>query len=133
MMKKVQKKWELRLGCVNNDEALRGGVEDCSKIVRSSGVAHGWHELLIIERSVEDDLRSLMDIPTFHQIHLEDLRVLVEQEENFAAASAFPRALSEDNTFWGLKKLEISKCCKMKKLLTHILLPLLTNLEELSI
>jgi len=41
---KAPKKWELRLRCVDNDEALGGGMEDYSKMVRLSGVAHGWHE-----------------------------------------------------------------------------------------
>ncbi|KAF8006257.1 hypothetical protein BT93_K0522 [Corymbia citriodora subsp. variegata] len=61
-----------------------------------------------------------------------DLHVLAEQEL-CAAAPAIPEMLEEGNKFWGLKVLNINGCEKMKRLLTHVLLPLLANLEELSI
>ncbi|KAI6690380.1 hypothetical protein NL676_027208 [Syzygium grande] len=137
-----------------------GSMDGYNKIVRLSCIAQGWQweerlllprevELLIIERFVEDDLRSLMNIPSFHQVtnmkncmigkvkstecvvplpmdfpshrytalrsleflrlhSLEDLRVLVEVEENFAAASAFPRTLPKGNTFWGFRLVSAS-------------------------
>ncbi|XP_056167324.1 probable disease resistance protein At4g27220 [Syzygium oleosum] len=61
-----------------------------------------------------------------------DLRALAE-EEPCAVATAVPGVLYEGDKFWGLKELDIISCKKMKRLLTLVLLPLLANLERLSI
>lgn len=65
-------------------------------------------------------------------IGMMDLSVLAEKEL-CAAAPAVPGVLHEGNKFWGLKGLVVRDCKKMKRLLTHVLLPLLANLEQLHI
>ncbi|KAI6690383.1 hypothetical protein NL676_027211 [Syzygium grande] len=58
---------------------------------------------------------------------------MLAAEEPCAVAPAVPGVLYEGDKFWGLKVLTIFECQKMKRLLTHVLLPLLANLETLSI
>ncbi|XP_056167320.1 probable disease resistance protein At4g27220 isoform X2 [Syzygium oleosum] len=78
---------------------------------------------------------SSSPLPSLESLELggmTDLRALAE-EEPCAVAPAVPGVLYEGDKFWGLKELTIFECQKMKRLLTHVLLPLLSNLEELFI
>ncbi|KAF8026135.1 hypothetical protein BT93_F2826 [Corymbia citriodora subsp. variegata] len=89
------------------------------------------------------DVQHLEILDACHNPHLQSLEFLVledmmdlhvlAEEELCAVATAVPGVLYEGNKFWGLKVLNIENCHKMKRLLTHVLLPLLANLEELSI
>ncbi|XP_056167322.1 probable disease resistance protein At4g27220 isoform X3 [Syzygium oleosum] len=74
----------------------------------------------------------LPSIESLKLISIMDLRALAE-EEPCAVATAVPGVLYEGDKFWGLKELDIVGCNKMKRLLTHVLLPLLVDLEKLSI
>ncbi|XP_030445276.2 probable disease resistance protein At4g27220 [Syzygium oleosum] len=74
----------------------------------------------------------LPSIESLVLISMMDLRALAE-EEPCAVATAVPGVLYVGDKFWGLKELDIVGCNKMKRLLTHVLLPLLANLEKLSI
>ncbi|KAF7847367.1 hypothetical protein BT93_L3047 [Corymbia citriodora subsp. variegata] len=83
--------------------------------------------------SVSESLSSPLQSLEFLELKgMMDLHVLAE-EELCAVAPAVPGVLYEGNKFWGLKVLHIWSCDKMKRLLTHALLPLLANLEELHI
>lgn len=93
------------------------------------GEIHGMKYVVSVSQSSSSFLPSLEFLEL---INMMDLRVLAEKEL-CAATPAVPGVLHEGNKFWGLKGLQIYYCKKMKRLLTHVLLPLLANLEKLSI
>lgn len=101
-----------------------------SKLKRCTlGEIHGMKYVVSVSQSSSSFLPSLEFLEL---IGMKDLRALAEKEL-CAATPAVPGVLHEGNKFWGLKGLEISYCKKMKRLLTHVLLPLLANLEKLLI
>ncbi|KAK2631075.1 hypothetical protein EUGRSUZ_L03446 [Eucalyptus grandis] len=93
------------------------------------GEIHGMKYVVSVSQSSSSPLPCLEFLEL---IGMMDLRVLAEKEL-CAATPAVPGVLHEGNKFWGLKGLEIYDCKKMKRLLTHVLLPLLANLEKLLI
>ncbi|KAL3736192.1 hypothetical protein ACJRO7_025187 [Eucalyptus globulus] len=101
-----------------------------SKLTRCTlGEIHGMEYVVSVSQSSSSSLPSLEFLELFKMM---DLRVLAE-EELPAATPAVPGVLHEGNKFWGLKGLKIKGCKKMRRLLTHVLLPLLANLEKLLI
>ncbi|KAI6690384.1 hypothetical protein NL676_027212 [Syzygium grande] len=89
------------------------------------------HLVLLSSSSPSDYYAPLRRVEYLKLDALDDLRALVETVA--AASRPLPGWISEGNAFWGLKTVYIYKCCKMKNLLTHTLLPLLSNLENLHI